>query len=174
MASELKPENIDFGVVIAFIAPGFVAFKALSSVSSMAADWLNTAAHQEQSLGVFLFVGLGSLSLGLAVSGVRGLVVDSVFFRLLGARQPPVNWKEVKNTTNLIMVRDAYYRYFQFYGNVAVAMALLLVAFWSSTSCRLLCAGVLAVVVLLASAYYSLHGYIDALDDQGVLRKRNS
>ena len=172
VAADIKPESIDFGVVIAFLAPGFVAFKALSSVSPMASEWLNLSAHGQQNLGVFLFVGLASLSLGLAVSGVRALLLDYVFFRLLDARQPPVDWKKVKDAALLITVRDGYYRYFQFYGNVAVAVAALLLAFRGSFRWQLLCWGGVAVSMLLLSAFGSLRGYIRALEDQEILKKR--
>lgn len=76
MASDLSVSNLDFGVVIALVAPGFVTFQAVSYHMPTARAWMDAATNREQSVGVFLFVLLASLAIGVVVSGVRALVID--------------------------------------------------------------------------------------------------
>ncbi len=130
MSDELKASSLDFGALIAFVAPGFVALLAMAyqlpSVRTLVAE----ASTHEQTLGVFLFALLASLSLGLAVSGVRSLAIDFPLDWLLkkisGASDPTIDWKtfDIKSLTMLLVLRDNYYRYYQFYSNMAVAVAL--------------------------------------------------
>ena len=94
MASELKP-SMDFETIIAFVAPGFITFHALSYHMPIARALMDAASNREQSVGVFLFALLGSISLGLLVSGVRALTVD-YFLRVnwvwRGYVVPPMTW----------------------------------------------------------------------------------
>ncbi len=192
MAGELKPSSVDFGVLIAFVAPGFVAFSALAQVSALAHSWIDSAGEKQQDFGVFLFVFLASLALGLAVSGLRALAVDRAFFseaRALGwlrIDEPVVDWSKVASDTTLatlITLRDNFYRYFQFYANMAVALlAWLLVRIgvrWEGGSLatwreRILLALTFAgVVVLLASAHDSLARYAASLGSKGLLLETN-
>src|ERR1041384_4106701 len=99
MPSELKPDNFDFGVIIAFVAPGFVTFQAASYHLPTAKAWMDAASNREQSVGVFLFVLLAPLALGVVVSGIRALVIDQLIrARLLRSLAvPPLNldWSRV-------------------------------------------------------------------------------
>jgi hypothetical protein len=133
MASELKPSSLDFGVVIAFVAPGFVAFKAASYHMPTARAWMDAASNKEQSVGVFLFVLLASLSMGLVVSGVRALAIDNLLRspRILGRFVVPqitFDWAQVddKKLSILLTLRDSYFRHYQFYSNTLVALV-----FWT-------------------------------------------
>src|SRR6266851_5707551 len=127
MADEVKPASIDFGALIAFVAPGFLAFWALSYVSEQAGSWMTSASKENQNVGVFLFVALTSLSLGLVVSGIRALCTRKWLFD-----EPVIDWSKVTSEKRLLVhdVRNGLYRHFQFYANMAVALlALSLVRF---------------------------------------------
>src|ERR1035441_9077609 len=128
MDEGLKPPSLDFGVVIAFVAPGFVAFWAAAYHMPLATAWMAAAADKEQNVGVFLFVLLASLSLGLVVSGVRDLVIDNLLrWRFLGKHAvSPLNldWSKAdeKKLILLLAARDNHYRYYQFYSNTLTAL----------------------------------------------------
>ena len=62
MSSELKPAGLEFGTIIAIVAPGFLAFHALSYHMTAAKAWLDAATTKDQSVGVFLIVLLASIS----------------------------------------------------------------------------------------------------------------
>ena len=175
MASEdLKPASLDFGVVIAFVAPGFIAFLSASYHLPAAGAWMAAASDKEQNVGVFLFVLLASLSLGLVVSGVRALVLDRLLRSSILGRYavPPLNldWSRVddKKLLVLLTIRDNHYRYYQFYSNALVASVLwaLTKALAGAPTLRciqwLLIAAV--IVALLLSARDALLRYVTAVD----------
>lgn len=173
MESDLKPSSLDFGVIIAFVAPGFVAFWATSYHMPMATAWMTAAADKEQNVGVFLFVLLASLSLGLVISGVRALLIDNLLrWRFLGKLVvPPLNldWSRVneKKLALLLTIRDNHYRYYQFYSNTLTALVLWAFARAFAVAPRLswqywvLIAS--ALVALLLSAREALHRYVTAV-----------
>lgn len=141
MAEDLKASNLDYGVIIAFVAPGFVAFHAASYQLSTAQTWMTAASDKEQSVGVFLFVLLASLSAGLIVSGVRALAIDRLLqcrpvLRRFAVPSYAIDWSKMddKKLSILITIRDGYYRFYQFYSNTFVAMV-----FW--ILCRYFAAG---------------------------------
>lgn len=136
MGSEIKSSVLDLGFVIAFVAPGFVAFPALSYHMPAAGAWMDAASKADQGVGVFLFVLLASLAMGLIVSGVRALTVDNLLFcqglpQKLRVQKPAIKWGELngEKLTILVTVRNAFYRHYQFYSNTLVALV-----FW--TACR--------------------------------------
>lgn len=173
MADDMKPSGLDFGAIIAFVAPGFFAFRAIAYQLPTAAAWLTAAADKEQSVGVFLFVLLASLALGLVVSGIRALLIDAVLgWSVLGrfaVRPYAIKWASVKdgNLVVLVTIRDNFYRYYQFYANAFVALCMSALARWRSTEPALdkfvLALLVVTLVVLLLSARQSLQRYSDAV-----------
>lgn len=135
MASEIKSSGLDLGFVIAFVAPGFVAFLALSYHMPVASSWMNAASTADQGVGVFLFVLLASSAMGLIVSGVRALTIDNLLFwqrlpQKLRVQRPSVKWGKLdsEKLAILVTVRDAFYRHYQFYSNTLVALV-----FWATS-----------------------------------------
>ncbi len=129
-----KSASLDFGTVIAFVAPGFVAFKSLTYYSPTARNWMNAAASNQQTFGVFLFVLLASIALGIGVSGLRALLFDNLFhcrcLRGWRIERPRVAWRGITDDQRqaLSMLIEGFYRYYQFYSNSLVALLALLFA----------------------------------------------
>jgi hypothetical protein len=173
MAAELKTGNLDFGVIIAFVAPGFVTFQAISYHMPTAQAWMSAASNSEQSVGVFLFVLLASLALGVVVSGVRALVIDKLLrsrlLRSLAVPQLNLNWSkvDVAKLPILLVIRDGHYRYYQFYSNSLVALALWAVSRSFAGSFGLnyyqWAIVIITIVALLESARVSLRRYVEAV-----------
>jgi hypothetical protein len=136
---------------------------------------VTVAADKEQGVGVFLFVLLASLSIGLAVSGVRDLLIDAPLRWKIRGKQLvaplALDWSKVKDTNLAILltIRDNHYRYFQFYSNTAVALVLwsLLYHFSSEQDLSALTWISLAVVVglLLWAAKRALTRYVQAVKE---------
>lgn len=130
----MKPVSIDFGIVIAFIAPGFVALLAVSYYIPAAGQLVAAAANEHQDVGVFLIVLLSSLSIGLVISGVRLIVIDSLILHVrpkcLRVQNYHVNYKAVDRDTlsKILTLRDNFYRFYQFYANSVVALLFWLAA----------------------------------------------
>jgi hypothetical protein len=116
---ELSDKN--FGLLIAYVIPGFAALHALSAVSPTAAQWL-ARPPAEPSVTGFLAGLLASLGLGLFLSAVRWLTVDTILQR---SGVSPPRWDFAQLATKLVAF-DAlvisHYRYYQFYANLFVVV----------------------------------------------------
>ena len=121
----VKDVNSDnFGLLIAYMLPGFVALWGLRPFVP-GVDLLFTGSPETApSVGGFLYGTLGSTAAGLIVSAVRWAVVDQLYHR---TGIPTPQWDFGKLSAHLPAfeshVRD-HYRYYQFYSNMLVAVAL--------------------------------------------------
>jgi hypothetical protein len=115
--------STSFGLVIAYLLPGFAAFFALSFWSPPVRDLFTKFLVAESSVGSFLLVIICSLTAGLEVAIFRWILfekwlckskkLDKAKFAHLGV--------EAKLTAFRAAV-DEHYRYHQFWGGMAVAI----------------------------------------------------
>lgn len=165
----------NFGLVIAFLIPGLVALWGLSYFSPTLANWLSVAPGREPTIGSFLHVALGSLALGLIVSAVRWAVIDTLHHET-GVPCPAFDFSKLQeNLEAFVLSVEWYYRYYQFYSNMAVSIA-------SLTLCRAVSgvsqglyevAGILALeAILIAASRDSLKRYYQRVGNLlGTLKK---
>jgi len=120
---------LDFSLLIAFLLPGFVSLYALAYISPHIARLVNALAQGDASLGTSLGVFLLSLAVGVMISCVRAQILDTLQFKT-GVEKPDLNMERLKDAN----VRAAYeqavsnvYRFSQFYGNMFVSVAGLIV-----------------------------------------------
>lgn len=112
----------NFGLLIAYIIPGFVALWGVAQVSPLAASWLGQESLSGPSVGGFLYVTIASVGLGMTASALRWLIVDS-FHTVTGASRPTWSDRELhERLSGYQWLIDNHYRYYQFYGNTLVAM----------------------------------------------------
>lgn len=124
--SELSARN--FGLVIAYVVPGFVALWGLSYLSESLRLWLVGSQAAGPNVGSFLYVLLASVALGLTASAVRWAVLDSIH-HMTGVAAP--RWNDVNLQERLEAFEtlvDNHFRYYQFYGHMLVAGTLAYVA----------------------------------------------
>jgi hypothetical protein len=115
--------NSNFGLLIAYLLPGFTALWGVSFFSSTVRHWLSTSTAQAPTLGGFLYGTIGAVAAGLTVSTVRWLLIDTLH-RLTGLRPTERNYSQLQNNIEAFEVTVAHqYRYYQFYANMCVAMA---------------------------------------------------
>ena len=182
----------NWGLLIAYILPGFVTLLAVGMVSPSVQAWLIAVSAQPAgvTVGGFLYLTLASVMAGLTASTIRWAVIDRLH-HLTGLVRPP--WDESRLQEKLgafgSIVED-HYRYYQFYANTLVALTLLAVARLVQPAAaigpeRLLDAGIVILVVLFGAGsrdtlrrYYSRASVVmgsrtegDVNDDQ---RKRSS
>lgn len=67
-----------FGLLLAFVLPGFVGLWALSYFEPTLGQWFSTAADKDTSVGSFFFVVLASIGMGVFVSGLRWLLTEAM------------------------------------------------------------------------------------------------
>ena len=113
----LTPRN--FGLVIAYLLPGFVFLFGLSFQSPIVRGWL--VGGQSATVGGFLYSTLGALAAGLICSTVRWLLIDALHHRT-GITRPNWNYNRLQeNLGAYTLLEENHYRYYQFYGNTLIA-----------------------------------------------------
>jgi hypothetical protein len=118
----------NFGVIIAFLLPGFLLLWGLSYSRTDLASWLLNMSNKDAPLiGSFLYATIASLALGLLISAVRLAVFDGFLYRITRLRPPDINSAKLKNKETLEAFNAAienHYRYYQYYANSLIAIAL--------------------------------------------------
>lgn len=112
----------DFGLVIAYVLPGFVAPWGTADIAPPLRAWLGTAPENAPTIAGFLFISVGAVAAGLTVSTVRWLVIDTLHHRT-GIRAP--QWDFASFERNVVaygVLTEIHYRYYQFYANTLVAL----------------------------------------------------
>jgi hypothetical protein len=113
--------NRNFGLIIAYLLPGFVAVWGVSYFSPTVESWIAASQEGAPSVAGFMYVTLASLGAGLTVSGVRWAIVDSIH-HLTGLRRPA--WRFVKLDDKLqgfLLLNESHYRYYQCFSNLFIA-----------------------------------------------------
>ena len=119
--SDLSEKN--FGLVIAYVVPGFVALWGMAYLSPTVASWIAASQSAAPTVAGFLYVTLGSLAAGLIVSAIRWALIDTLH-HATGVRRP--NWDFANLDERLqgfLAIVENHYRYYQFFGNTFVAGA---------------------------------------------------
>jgi hypothetical protein len=113
-----------FGYLIAYVLPGFVTLWGVQSLSPMIRGWLSTSPTFPAGLESVAFVTLASVAAGMTVSAARWLIIDTCH-AWTGLPRP--TWNDATLNDRLPAFEalvDAHFRYYQFYANMAVAVAI--------------------------------------------------
>src|SRR5216684_3071408 len=117
----------NFGLLIAFILPGFIVLWGLSYSSATVRLWLSVAGGTP-TIGGFMFGTLASVAAGVTVSTVRWLVIDKIH-HWTGIRQPPWNFSRLgRNVDAYNVLNDIHYKFYQFHANGLIALLFVYVA----------------------------------------------
>lgn len=141
----------DFGLLIAYVLPGFTALWGAQPFTGGDALWQATAGSSATVAG-FLFSTIAAIIAGLTVSTVRWLTLDWIHHRT-GIRPAAWNFARLADRTAAFsMLLEGHYRYYQWYSNMVVALAWVFLArratvvpWWSLGATDL---GLLAAIVL--------------------------
>ena len=113
----------NFGLVIAFLLPGFVCLAGASRFSPTIAGWMSLAPTSDPTVVGFLYVVLASLGAGLVASAARWALIDTLHHRT-GLPPPHLDFSLLQpNLDAFQMAVEHNYRHFQFYANMVVASA---------------------------------------------------
>lgn len=128
--------STSFGLVIAFLLPGFVGLYSLTFWSANVQEMFHTFLTAQSNLGLFLLVVLVALVIGLLVTPLRWLLFER--FLCKSYFLTPDDFAELGTEAKLVAFRaatDELYRYHQFWGGTAIAMLPLYVGWlWDSWS----------------------------------------
>lgn len=126
MAQE-TPIN-DFGLLIAYVLPGFTAIWGTTYFSDAMRLWIGSSATDAPTVAGFLFITLASIGAGLTVSTIRWLIVDSIH-HLTGIRPPSWDFSRLGPTVVAFgVLLDIHYRYYQAYSGMVISLIWLLLA----------------------------------------------
>lgn len=112
----------NFGLLIAYLLPGFVALWGVGYHVDPVGAWLRSSPPDAPTVGGFLYGTLGSVAAGLVVSAARCALLDPLFARC-GLRPP--SWNSARFAAHLEAFEalvSNHYRYYQFYANTVVAV----------------------------------------------------
>lgn len=124
--NSLSTQN--FGLVIAYLLPGFVALWGVSYFSPTVDAWISASQQNAPTVAGFMYVTLASLAAGVTVSAVRWAIIDQLH-HFTGIRPPPWKFGNLEGKLQgYITLIENHYRYYQFYSNMFVAAAFSFVA----------------------------------------------
>ena len=116
----METSNRQFGLIVAYLLPGFIALGGLALLMPDVAEWLQT--EGESGIAPSVYAVLAATALGMILSCFRWLVVDHVL-SWTGVRSP--EWK-IDLLEKRLPVFDYFveyhYRYYQFYANTLLAV----------------------------------------------------
>jgi hypothetical protein len=112
----------NFGLLIAYVLPGFVLLWGLQPVVPAAGLALGVSTGSAPSVGGFLSGAVAALGIGMTLSTVRWLVIDAIH-HATGLPQPRWDFSRLGDrATAFDLVVEHYYRYYQFHANLLVAL----------------------------------------------------
>ena len=121
----------NFGLLIAYVLPGFVSLCGMAELSPVVKNWLVTGSmtnHTAPTVGGFLYLTLASVAAGMTVSTFRWAVIDRLH-HATGIKRPKWNDAVLQEKLDAFeALVENHYRYYQFYANMVVALVLLLAA----------------------------------------------
>jgi len=118
----------NFGLVIAYILPGFVVVSGAAFLFPAVRSLLTPTLGLADGVESTAFVALATLFAGITVSALRWLLVDT-FHHWTGLRRP--EWDDASLPSKLPAFRaivEDHYRFYQGHANLAVAIACVYVA----------------------------------------------
>ncbi|MCA9123942.1 MAG: hypothetical protein H6822_20500 [Planctomycetaceae bacterium] len=112
----------NFGLLIAYLVPGFTALLGVSYFSPTVASWLHGANADGPTIGGFLYVTIASVAAGMICSAVRFHVIDRIH-HVTGIRHP--SWDFTKLGERIAAydrLIEIHYSYYKFHSNGLVAL----------------------------------------------------
>lgn len=113
----------NFGLLIAYVIPGFVALWGVSYHSTVVAAWLSPSPQLPAGIEAVFFVGVASIAVGMTASAFRWAFLDTLF-HFTGLQRP--QWDDSRLPERLDAfdtIVEAHYKFYQCYSNSCIALA---------------------------------------------------
>src|SRR5689334_7002357 len=108
-----------FGLVIAYLIPGFIALIGLAPLAPVVATWFD--ANHASGISAPIYALLAATAAGMAVSAFRWLIVDSIHNLTLGNSTFNAKALEERGKAFQYLV-EGHYRFYQNYSHTLVAV----------------------------------------------------
>lgn len=120
--SEVTDKN--FGLLIAYLLPGFTLIVAMSERIPAIGAWLGSNPADAPTVGGFLYVTLASVAAGMTLNAARWLVLDTVHHRT-GLHPPAWNFSMLQRNLRAFQgAVEHHYRHYQFFGAMTITALL--------------------------------------------------
>jgi hypothetical protein len=109
-----------FGLLLAYVLPGFIGLLALMPLSPVIALWLHPVADGEFGLGPPLYAVLAATALGQIISCFRWIILDHIH-QWTGIKRP--HWDDSqldKLLAGFDYLVQSHFRYYEFAGNCLI------------------------------------------------------
>ena len=111
-----------FGLIVAYLLPGFIGLAGLSPLFPVVQDWLQPVEQEGVGFGPPIYALLSAIAIGMIVSCVRWLVIDHLH-HWTGVKPPAWDDRALDRCLDAFnYIVEAHYRYYQFYANTLVAV----------------------------------------------------
>jgi hypothetical protein len=111
-----------FGLLIAYVLPGFIALAGLSPLFPAVGRWLRPVGQADLGLGAPLYAVLAATTIGLLLSCFRWLLVDHLH-QWMGVQRPTWDDRQLQNVLGgFDYVVQNHYRYYEFTANTLLAL----------------------------------------------------
>lgn len=113
-----------FGLLVAYLLPGFIGLFGVAPFVPAVANWLQPINQVDFGVGPTAYAILAAIAMGMILSCFRWLLIDQLH-RCTGVRRPAMDASHLETRLDAFdYVVEAHYRYYQFYANTIVAIAL--------------------------------------------------
>src|ERR1051325_8099530 len=150
----MNTSSNQFGLVVAYLLPGFVGLIGVAPFLPTIMVWLRPADYATASLGPPVYAVLAATTIGMVVSCFRWLIIDHVH-SVTGLVPPTWDDSELEQHLDAFnYLVESHYRYYQFVGNTLIALAAMYaINRWFGTSPALGRVTDFAVVILCATLF---------------------
>ena len=130
---DISPFN--FGLLVAYLVPGFVILWGFGFHSVTVAAWLAGPAPNTPTVGDLFYATLASVACGMTANVFRWAIIDTIHHHT-GVRLPRWNFSLLNQERlgGYELLVELHYRYHQFFANMLIALVFTYVAYRSTPS----------------------------------------
>lgn len=117
-----KISSRQFGLIIAFLIPGFIGLAGSAPLMPVVGEWLRPVNLGDFGIGPTIYALMAAIAAGMVLSCLRWLAIDHL---LQWPEIPAPTWdfRQLENRLEALdYLSDNHYRYYQFYANSLVAI----------------------------------------------------
>jgi hypothetical protein len=117
----METTNRQFGLIVAYLLPGFIALGGFALLMPEVADWLQPV-EGESGIAPSVYTVMAATALGMILSCFRWLLIDHVF-AWTGITPPEWEFERLEQRLPAFdYFVEYHYRYYQFYANTFIAV----------------------------------------------------
>jgi hypothetical protein len=115
-------ESFSFGLIVAYVLPGFIGLVGLAPLVPAVAGWLHSVNAGDGGFGSPIYALLAATTMGMVLSCFRWWIIDKIH-HWTGIKPPDWKLSALENRLEPFKyIVEGTYRYYQFYANVVIAV----------------------------------------------------